>query len=109
MGDWKREGFEPPMPTNWHYGLDLIPMKISASEVEDAVSKMSRAMVEKACLVGSPQDIAAQLQPHVDAGITAFIPCDVLQMALEPEDALQGAGRAIELCQHLKAAVPVTT
>jgi hypothetical protein len=29
-------------------------------------------------------------------------------MALEPEDALQGAGRAIELCQHLKGVVPAS-
>jgi phthiodiolone/phenolphthiodiolone dimycocerosates ketoreductase len=106
MGDWEEEGFEPPMPRDWHYGLDFIPMTASASELEDAISRFSREMVEKSCLIGSPQEIAAQLKPHIDAGITGVIPCDVLQMALEPEDALQGAGRAIELCQHLKGVAP---
>lgn len=104
MPAWRAEGFEPPLPDDWHYATKLLPVKWSDGEVEELLSKVTAEMAERAFVYGTPESVAAQVQPYVDAGATWVSVCDILPLALEPEDAQLGLARNIEICSRLKAA-----
>jgi phthiodiolone/phenolphthiodiolone dimycocerosates ketoreductase len=105
MADWHEEGIEPPFPEGWHYAMKLLPTSMSRSEVDEALSKVTREMAEKAFIIGSPREVAAQMQAHVDEGLTAVVPLDILQTVLDPDDAEQSPGRGIEFARLLKQGV----
>lgn len=102
QSDWKRDGLQPPMPVDWHYALKLHPMKLSESEAMDMANSASREHAEKSYLCGTPKSIAEQLEPFVDAGVTAISLLDFLAFVLEPDDAFQAVGRGIEISRMLK-------
>jgi phthiodiolone/phenolphthiodiolone dimycocerosates ketoreductase len=102
MPSWRTEGFEPPLPDDWHYATKLLPVRWSDDEVEELLSKVSEEMAARAFVHGSPESVAAQVQPYIDAGATWVSVCDMLPIALEPEDAQQGLARNIEICTRLK-------
>lgn len=102
MTDWHEEGIDPPFPEGWHYAMKLLPTKMPRAEIDEALGKVTREMAEKSFIIGSPAEVAEQMQAHVDAGLTAVIPLDILQTVLEPDDAEQAPGRGIELARLLK-------
>lgn len=104
MPTWRDEGFEPPLPDDWHYATKLLPVKWSDEEVQEVLSKVSDEMSARAFVYGTPESVAAQVQPYVDAGATWVSVCDILPLALEPEDAQLGLARNLEICSRLKAA-----
>lgn len=103
QADWSREGLEPPMPTDWHYAIDLLPMKISASETQELLGKVTRELVERSWFIGTPAQVANQLSGFVDAGATWMHVGDLTPLVLEPEDAAASASRVIEISTRLKA------
>ncbi|MGB8387725.1 hypothetical protein [Mycobacterium sp.] len=48
--------------------MRLLPHKMSAAEVDDALSKVSPDMVEKTFIIGTPDTVAAGIQRYIDAG-----------------------------------------
>jgi phthiodiolone/phenolphthiodiolone dimycocerosates ketoreductase len=102
MADWHEEGMEPPFPEGWHYAMKLLPTHMGQAEVDEALSKVTRKMAEKSFVIGSPQEVAEQMQAHVDEGLTCVIPLDILQTVLHPDDAELAPGRGIELAGYLK-------
>lgn len=104
MPAWRTEGFEPPLPDDWHYATKLLPVKWSDREVKELLSRVTDDMAARSFVYGTPESVAAQAQPYLDAGATWVSVCDILPLALEPEDAQKGLARNIEICSRLKHA-----
>jgi alkanesulfonate monooxygenase SsuD/methylene tetrahydromethanopterin reductase-like flavin-dependent oxidoreductase (luciferase family) len=62
-----------------------------------------REMIRKSMMIGTPREVAAQLQAYADAGVTRVMVTDLPAGLLQIDDALR---RTIEVCQRLKSAVP---
>lgn len=77
MKDWVRDGHVPPFPEDWHYANDLFPVSMSRAECEAAISRITPEMMRKANFVGSPAQVAAQLQSYIDVGVNWVVPTDL--------------------------------
>jgi phthiodiolone/phenolphthiodiolone dimycocerosates ketoreductase len=104
MPDWREEGFEPPFPDDWHYAMRLLPHKMSPADIDDVLSKVSREMVEKTFIIGTPDVVAAELQRHIDAGVTRIKPGNCASVVLGPSEAEAAIAADIELLRRLKEA-----
>jgi phthiodiolone/phenolphthiodiolone dimycocerosates ketoreductase len=104
MAAWTREGITPPMPEDWHYAVKLRPVEWTDTQIEEFLDRITDEIVERSYVKGTPEQVAAQVQPYVDAGATWVSVCDLMPLVLEPEDAQQALGRNIEICRRLKAA-----
>ncbi len=104
MPDWREEGFEPPFPDDWHYAMRLLANKMSPSEVDDILSKVSRKMVEQSYIIGTPDEVAAQIQRYIDAGVTRVHPANLVNVALPLSEVAEAEEADIELMRRLKAA-----
>ena len=56
--------------------------------------------------VGNAEQVAAQIQPFIDAGATHVDILDMLPLVLDPADAQAGLGRQIDVCARIKKANP---
>jgi phthiodiolone/phenolphthiodiolone dimycocerosates ketoreductase len=101
-GAWKDEGEELIFGEDWHYALRMLPHQMSRAEVDDVVARVTPTMIEKSWLIGTPEEVAAQLQPWVDAGATYIAPSDLAPAIMEPEEQPEVFHTMIELCAHLK-------
>jgi phthiodiolone/phenolphthiodiolone dimycocerosates ketoreductase len=107
-GAWADEGVELAFPPDWHYALRLLPHQMSRAEVDDVVAKVTPEMIEKSWLIGTPEEVAAQLRPWVDAGCQYMTPSDLSPTIMEPEEQGDCIRRMVDLAAHLKRApVPV--
>jgi phthiodiolone/phenolphthiodiolone dimycocerosates ketoreductase len=102
QGDWEKEGLPAPMGKDWHYANHLLPMRIGEREAREMMSRTTRRHVEKSYLYGTPAQVAAQIQPFVDAGVTWVGILDVMPALLQPEEAMGAIHRSIEVCRLLK-------
>ena len=109
MRDWRKEGFEPPFPDDWHYATRLLPHNMSAADVDDVLSKVSREMVEKTFIIGTPDTVAAELQRYIDAGVTRIMPGNVASVVLDQSEAEASMWADIELMRRLKEANTLST
>jgi phthiodiolone/phenolphthiodiolone dimycocerosates ketoreductase len=100
--DWAVEGIESVFPPEWHYSLKLLPHDWSRSEVEGVVNKVPREMVEKSFLIGTPEEVAAQVRAYVDAGATHVMMLDWVGTTLPPEQAQSVLPRTIDMCRLVK-------
>jgi phthiodiolone/phenolphthiodiolone dimycocerosates ketoreductase len=64
---WDRWGFENPLG-DFSYARDLIPMDWSREDALKIVEQVPPEVVRKSKICGSPESVAAQIQPYVDAG-----------------------------------------
>jgi phthiodiolone/phenolphthiodiolone dimycocerosates ketoreductase len=103
-GDWRREGEELIFAEDWHYALRMLPHQMSRAEVDEVVAAVTPSMIEKSWLIGTPEEIAAQLQPWVDAGANYIAPSDLAPAIVEPDEQPEVFGTMIELCAQLKGA-----
>lgn len=100
MKDWVKEGYEPPFPPEWHYANDYFPVTASRADLEAANAKMTREMMFKRNLVGTPADVAAQFQQYIDAGVSWVVPVDLGGFcAMEP---MGPVNRMLEVARILK-------
>ena len=102
MNDWDRVDIEPPMPRDWTYATKLMPTHMSRAEIDDVVSRGTREMSEQTWFTGTAADVAAQLAPYIDAGVTWINIIDALPMVSPLEEAHLGLSRQIEVCRLLK-------
>ena len=102
QGDWEREGLPAPMGADWHYAEKMLPIRYGEDEVREMIGRSTRAHVEKSYLYGTPEKVADQLKPFVEAGVTWVGILDVMPMMLEPAEAATSVDRSIEICRRLK-------
>jgi phthiodiolone/phenolphthiodiolone dimycocerosates ketoreductase len=102
QGDWADIGLESPMPADWHYAMKLLPVKVGESEAMEMVGRTTRKHSEKTWLYGTPDQVAEQLKPFVEAGVTLVCLLDTLPFVLEVEDAMGAIARPIEVSGLLK-------
>jgi phthiodiolone/phenolphthiodiolone dimycocerosates ketoreductase len=101
-GAWRDEGENLIFPEDWHYALRMLPHQMSRAEVDDVVARVTPTMIEKSFLVGTPEEVAAQLQPWVEAGANYIAPSDLASAIVEPEEQPEAFQTMIELCARLK-------
>ena len=102
MPDWETEGLAMPAPADWSYFKDLLPYNTDDRFIEDVIAEVTPAHVRKGWFMGSPEQVAAQMKPFVDAGVDWILPLDYLPLIREPDDAPAGFARTVELCAALK-------
>jgi phthiodiolone/phenolphthiodiolone dimycocerosates ketoreductase len=101
-GDWKAEGVDLIFPDDWHYALKMLPHQMSRAEVDEVVARVTPKMIEKSWLIGTPEEVAAQLRPWVEAGASYIAPSDLAPAVMEPEEHPEVFQTMIELCAQLK-------
>ena len=106
-GAWKVEGIALIFPEDRHYALRMPPHQMSRAEVDDVVARVTPEMIEKPWLIGTPEEVAAQLQPWVDAGADYLATSDLA--IFEPEEQPAVLQTMLDFCSQLGngSAVPV--
>lgn len=100
--DWAKEGLESPWPEGWSYYIKMVPLDEKPEFVNLALGKTTRRHAELAFPRGTPAQVAAQIQPFVDAGMQLVQTVDYLPLILPLEDWSKSTDLSIELCAHLK-------
>jgi len=103
QADWLLEDIEPPIAADWHYAINLLPMKIGPAEADEMLAKVTRYHVERSWFIGTPAQVADQLQGFVDVGTTWMHVGDLTPLVLDPADAAESPRRVIEISAKLKA------
>lgn len=101
-GAWKDEGEELIFPEDWFYALKLLPHQMSETEVNDVVAAVTPTMIEKSWLIGTPDEVSAQLMPYVAGGANYIAPSDLAPAALDLDEQDGAMKRMIELAAALK-------
>lgn len=101
QNDWDAEGIEPVMPRDWHYAFKMLPGSMSERELLDITDQVPPEMVRKTFLVGTPKEIAAQIEPFVQAGADRHLVADVSGLISET-DPMLAFQRLGEVCEHIK-------
>jgi phthiodiolone/phenolphthiodiolone dimycocerosates ketoreductase len=104
MSDWTSEGLEPPLPLDWHYSRNMLPHHMTPAEIDAIVDKVTPELAHKAWLLGSPAEIATQLEGFIDAGATWINICDVLPAVLESQEMPLALERQTRLAGLIKRA-----
>jgi phthiodiolone/phenolphthiodiolone dimycocerosates ketoreductase len=104
QSDWRKQSIEPPMPDDWHYAMKMLPKKYTQPEIDEILARVTPEISRKSWIVGSPKQVAAQLQAYIDAGATWISLIDTLPVAASPEEAMKAPQRAIEVASILKGA-----
>ncbi|EHB56466.1 hypothetical protein MycrhDRAFT_3660 [Mycolicibacterium rhodesiae JS60] len=99
---WNDEGLGLPFPPGWTYFKDLLPYGMDDAFVDEIVSAVTPEHMQRAWLVGSPAEVARQVQPYLDAGVDWVMAIDYLPVVGTPEDAAAAATRGADLCAHIK-------
>ena len=101
---WKDEGLEPPLPLDYHYAFDMIPGSMSKQEILEICDRVPPEMVAKTFFHGTPEQIAAEIRPYVDAGADRHLVADVSALVIETDP--MGAIRQLgEICKLIKQPV----
>ena len=104
---WNEEGLGLPFPPGWTYFKDLLPYGMTDAFVDEIVSAVTPAHMERAWLVGSPSAVAQQVQPYLQAGVDWVMAIDYLPVVGSPDDAAAAATRGADLCAEIKKLNPV--
>ena len=103
MNDWAAYGMEAPFPLDWHYSTRLLPNTTTdKAYVDHILSRTTRKIAEMTYFVGNAEQVAAQIQPFIDAGATHVDILDMLPLVLEAADAQAALGRQIDVCARIK-------
>lgn len=100
--EWKKDGLESPWPEGWNYFMKLVPFQEKPEFVNEVLSKTTRKHAALSSFYGTPAQVAAKIQPFVDAGMQWVQTVDYLPLILPPEDGARALDRSIDLCAHLK-------
>jgi len=81
----------------------MLPHQMSQAEVDDVVARVTPEMIEKSWLIGTPEEVAAQLRPWVDAGADYIAPSDLAPAIFEPEEQPEVMQTMLDFCSQLRA------
>jgi phthiodiolone/phenolphthiodiolone dimycocerosates ketoreductase len=103
QADWLAEGIQPLFPLDWHYALKCLPSTVSAEEANSIISRVTPEMVRKSFLHGTPEQVAEQIAPYVDAGMNLMAPADCSPWGGQnAEELAAGHDRSLRLVQLVK-------
>ncbi len=71
-----------PFGPDWAYARDLIPMSVSREEALSMIDQVTPDDVRACRFTGTPEQVAEQMQPYVDAGITHLLPLDCSSLVM---------------------------
>jgi hypothetical protein len=57
-------------------------------------------------IIGSPKEVAEQIQPLIDAGVDWVMRLDYLSIVGEPDDAGAAFARTMDVCAAIKSSNP---
>ena len=100
--DFRKEGMEPAVPDGWTYFQKMLPHDTSAEFIAEVLGKTTRKMAERSFLYGTAAQVAEQIRPYIDAGVNWVMPFDCTSLTLQPDDAMKGLQRNIDVCAQLK-------
>jgi phthiodiolone/phenolphthiodiolone dimycocerosates ketoreductase len=100
---WRQIGIEPPMGDEWHYASHLLPLSYDEQATAEILSRATPVVVRNSWFHGSPQAMADQIAPYIDAGVTFVQILDFVPLTRSAEEAPAGLGRTLELAGRLKA------
>jgi phthiodiolone/phenolphthiodiolone dimycocerosates ketoreductase len=88
---WQRFGTENPLG-DWSYPRDLVPMDWSREDALNIARQVSPEMVRHLRFCGTPQQVADQIQPYIDAGMNKILIANYGELVLSGDwgDALAG-------------------
>ena len=69
---WARFGVKSPLG-DWSYPRDLIPMDWSREDALKIANQVSPEMVRNLRFCGTPESVAKQIQPYIDAGMNKIM------------------------------------
>jgi phthiodiolone/phenolphthiodiolone dimycocerosates ketoreductase len=101
QNDWDDEGIEPVMPRDWHYAFKMLPGSMTEQELLAITDQVPAEMVRKTFIVGTPKEIADQIEPFVQAGADRHLVADVSGLIAET-DPMLAFQRLGEVCGHIK-------
>ncbi|HKY89645.1 MAG TPA: LLM class flavin-dependent oxidoreductase [Nevskiaceae bacterium] len=107
--DWKGVGLEPPVPPDWNYFQHFLPYETPDAFVEHVVAHTTPEHARKGWMVGSPRQVADQIQGFIDVGADWVCPMDYLPLLLPPEEAGPAFERSLELCRLIRERNPPRT
>lgn len=98
-------GRDNPLGAEWSYPRDLIPMDVSRQDALDVIEQIGPDDVRATRFSGTPPQVAAQLQPYIDAGATHVLALNYADLILTGDfgDATSGGRSMIELIEILRA------
>lgn len=102
QNDWDPEGIEPVMPRDWHYAFNMIPGSMTREEILAITDEVPAEMVRRTFFYGTPEEVAAELRPYVEAGCDRHLIADVSGLIVET-DPVGAIRRQAEICRLLKA------
>jgi phthiodiolone/phenolphthiodiolone dimycocerosates ketoreductase len=102
QADWDAEGLEPPMPRDWHYAAKLEPMKVDDVEAKQILSGVTDEIARRSFLVGSPADVADQLQGFREAGASWIHVSDLLPLTTDLAPGEGPMDRTYEVFRRLR-------
>jgi phthiodiolone/phenolphthiodiolone dimycocerosates ketoreductase len=79
---WKRFGQKNPLGEGWSYPRDLIPMDWSREDTLKIASQVAPEMLRNLRSCGTPQSVADQLQPYIDAGVNKILIANYAELVL---------------------------
>jgi phthiodiolone/phenolphthiodiolone dimycocerosates ketoreductase len=78
---WSRYGFTNPLPQDWSYARDLRPLEWEREDALKICSQVPVEMVHRMRLCGTPEQVAAKIQPYIEAGCNHVILADYAGVA----------------------------
>ena len=102
QADWETDGIAPPRP-DWHYAMKLLPTTIGQAETDEVLGRVTREIVEKSWIWGTPARVAEQIHAFVQKGANWVHLADTRPIVLDPDDAQQTIARTVEVARILKA------
>jgi phthiodiolone/phenolphthiodiolone dimycocerosates ketoreductase len=99
--DWGPEGIKPVMPEDWHYAFDMLPGSMTKEEILEITDQVEPEMVRKTFFYGTPEEVAAEIRPYVEAGADRHLIADVSGLIVEtdPIGAIKQLG---DICRLVK-------
>ena len=103
--DWDSEGIEPVMPLDWHYAFHMKPNSMTLNEIKAVTDRVTPEMVRKTFFYGTPDDIAKEIRPFVEAGSTINLIADFgpILVPVQPEITIEASA---EICRLIKQPGP---
>lgn len=102
--EWKKEGLGLPLPDGYTYYKHLLPYETDQGRIDDVLRHTTPEHARKGWFLGSPAEVAAQIQPWIEAGFDWVLPIDFLGLVAEIDEAPHVLGRTLETCRELRAA-----
>ncbi len=91
---WERFGVKNPLG-DWSYPRDLIPMDWSREDALKIANAVPPEMVRKLRFCGTPQSVADQIQPYIEAGFNMILVGNYAELVLSGDWGDAMAGRSV--------------